>query len=74
VILHLFEDREGLAAAFEMDETIGELPGMDGCGIFRAARVEAIERADRVRPQAPGVWRAVPAQHRGGELDQREGR
>ena len=74
VILHLFEDREGLAAAFEMDETIGELPGMEGCGIFRAARVEAIERADRARPQAPDMWRAVPARHREGELDQREGR
>jgi hypothetical protein len=61
VVLHLFEDREGTAAALEMDETMGGLPGMDGCGIFRAARAEAIARADRVRPHAPGMWRAVPA-------------
>jgi len=74
VILHLFEDREGLAAALEMDETIGELPGMQGCGIFRAARVEAIGRADRVRPHAPGMWRAVPDRHRQGGLDRRERR
>lgn len=29
----------------EVDETIGALPGMHGCGIFRAARVESMERA-----------------------------
>jgi hypothetical protein len=61
VVLHLFDDPDGFAAAVEMDEAIGALPGMHGCGIFRAARVESIERADRVRPHAPGMWRAVPA-------------
>jgi hypothetical protein len=48
-------------AAFEMDRTIGELPGLGGCEIFRRARTQACDRADRIPVRAPGMWAAVPA-------------
>jgi hypothetical protein len=44
-----------------MDRTIGELPGMSGCEIFRRARTQAGERADRIPLRAPGMWAAVAA-------------
>ena len=61
VVVHLFGDVEGREAAFEMDRTIGELPGMSGCQIFRKARTQARERAARISAGAPGMWAAVPA-------------
>ncbi len=61
VVVELFGDREGREAAFEMDRTIGELPGMGGCEIFRRARTQARDRADRIPVRAPGMWAAVPA-------------
>jgi rubrerythrin len=61
VVLHLFGDDEGLAAAHEMDRTMAELPGLTRLRIFAGARQEALGRAKRVRPHAPGMWRAVPA-------------
>jgi rubrerythrin len=61
VVVELFGDREGREAAFEMDRTIGELPGMGGCEIFRRARTQARDRADRIPVGAPGMWAAVPA-------------
>jgi hypothetical protein len=61
VVVQLFGDDEGMQAAIEMDRTIGELPGMQGCEIFRRARVQAGGRADRIPAAAPGMWVAVPA-------------
>ncbi len=60
VVLHLFGDDDGLAAAVEMDETIAELPGLERSAIFRRARIGALARADRIRPNAPGMWRRMP--------------
>jgi rubrerythrin len=61
VVLHLFGDVEGGESALEMDRTIGELPGMNGCELFRRARTQARDRADRIPLRAPGMWAAVPA-------------
>jgi rubrerythrin len=61
VVLHLFDDEDGRAAAREMDATIGELPGMEGCGIFGRAGRRAAERRHRVSASATGMWRATPA-------------
>jgi rubrerythrin len=61
VVVRLFGDGEGREAASEMDRTIGELPGMAGCEIFRRARTQARDRADRIPARAPGMWTAVPA-------------
>jgi rubrerythrin len=61
VVLHLFGDQDGTAAALEMDRTMTELPGMRGMAIFADARRGALARADRVRSHAPGMWRAAPA-------------
>ena len=61
VVVELFGDGRGREAALEMDRTIGELPGMGGCEIFRRARTQAVERADRIPLRPPGLWAAVPA-------------
>ena len=61
VVLHLFGDPEGLDASHEMDRTLEELPGLAGAGIFAKAAREATVRKHRIRPSAPGMWRAVPA-------------
>ncbi|MEX2421444.1 MAG: hypothetical protein WD670_06445, partial [Actinomycetota bacterium] len=61
VVLHLFGDREGLDASREMDRTMEEFPGLAGAGIFARAAREATARGHRIRPSAPGMWRAVPA-------------
>jgi hypothetical protein len=61
VVVELFGDGDGRAGALEMDRTIGELPGMGGCEIFRRARTQARDRADGIRVRAPGMWGAVPA-------------
>ena len=61
VVMHLFGDGEGREAALDMDRTIGELPGMRGCEIFRRARLEARGRSERIPARAPGMWAAVPA-------------
>lgn len=57
VVVHLFGDEEGLAAAGDMDDTVGTLPGMHGIGIFSQARRAALERSDRIAQHAPGMWR-----------------
>jgi hypothetical protein len=44
VIAHLFGGEEGRAMAAEMDATLGELPGLKGIAICRAARREALSR------------------------------
>jgi rubrerythrin len=59
VVTHLFGDAEGLAAAREMDRTLGDLPGMAGCDIFLRAGRRASAR--RVPATAPGMWRSTPA-------------
>jgi rubrerythrin len=61
VVLHLFGDRDGLAAAAEMDRTIEELPGMAGTGIFMRSAREAATRRNRISRSAPGMWRATPS-------------
>jgi hypothetical protein len=61
VVVELFGDGGGREAVFEMDRTIGELPGMGGCEIFRRARTQARDRADRIPVRAPGMWAAAPA-------------
>jgi rubrerythrin len=61
VVVQLFGDAPGREAALEMDRTIGELPGMGGCEIFRRARTQAAERADRIPVRPHGMWVAVPA-------------
>ena len=60
VVVHLFGDEEGGSAALDMDRTMAELPGMEGCTIFRRARDEARGREDRIPARAPGMWTAVP--------------
>jgi rubrerythrin len=61
VVVHLFGDDDGLAAARQMDRTMAELPGLARLGIFAGARREALERGERILPHAPGMWRSVPA-------------
>ena len=61
VVVELFGDREGREAAFAMDRTMGELPGMGGCEIFRRAGAQVRDRADRIPVRAPGMWAAAPA-------------
>jgi rubrerythrin len=61
VVLELFGDEDGRAAALEMDRTMAELPGMGGCAIFLHARDEAQGRAAAIPGRAPGMWSAVPA-------------
>jgi rubrerythrin len=61
VVVELFGDGDGREAAFQMDRTIGELPGMGSCEIFRRARTQARERAHRIPVRPPGMWAAVPA-------------
>src|SRR6185436_17005121 len=41
VVIALSGDGDGREAAFDMDRTIGELPGMGECEIFRRARTQA---------------------------------
>jgi hypothetical protein len=43
-IAYLFDEDEGLAAAMEMDATIGELPGLRGLHVCTAARKAAMRR------------------------------
>jgi rubrerythrin len=61
VVVDLFGDDDGLAAAREMDRTMADLPGLARLRIFDGARRQALERADRIRPHALGMWRTVPA-------------
>jgi rubrerythrin len=61
VVIALFGDSDGREAALEMDRTIGDLPGMGGCEIFRRARTQARDRAGGIPVRAPGMWAAVPA-------------
>ena len=61
VVVHLFGDDDGAAAAREMDRTMAELPGLARLRIFDGARRQALGRAERIRPHALGMWRAVPA-------------
>ena len=61
VVVHLFGDDGGATAAREMDRTLAELPGLARLRIFDRARRQALERAERIRPHAPDMWRAVPA-------------
>jgi rubrerythrin len=61
VVVHLFGDDGGATAAREMDRTFAELPGLARLRIFDGARRQALERAERIRPHALGMWRAVPA-------------
>lgn len=61
VVIHLFGDDGGATAAREMDRTLAELPGLARLRIFDGARRQALERAERIRPHAPGMWLAVPA-------------
>jgi rubrerythrin len=61
VVLHLFGDRDGLAAAADMDRTVEELPGMAGAGIFLRAAREAAMRKASIPRSAPGMWRATPS-------------
>ena len=44
VVVSLFGDRSGLAAAREMDATIGQLPGFAGSRILERALAEAMQR------------------------------
>ena len=60
IVVKLFGDEDGVQAAKEMDETIDELPGMRGAGIFRRARNEAIARADAIHAHPPGMWAVRP--------------
>ena len=53
-ILHLWGGEAGMAAAAELDATIAELPGFEGCSIYRRALREAMSRA-HVRPERPRV-------------------
>jgi rubrerythrin len=62
VVVHLFGDRDGKAATREMDATMAELPGMQGCDIFVRAGREAASRADRLPLTAPGMWRSTPSE------------
>jgi len=61
VVLTLFGDEDGLEAADGMDRVMSELPGFEGCNIFRMSKDEADGRRDRIRAHPPGMWRAVPA-------------
>ena len=61
VVVHLFGDDGGATATREMDRTLAELPGLARLRIFDRARRQALERAERIRPHAPDMWRAVPA-------------
>lgn len=45
VVVHLFGDEEGHRVAWEMDEILGDLPGLHGIRIFRQALRETLERA-----------------------------
>ena len=47
VIAYLFGGNDGLAAAKEIDATIGELPGLQGIRIAQHARDEAVRRLGR---------------------------
>lgn len=58
VVLHLFGDDDGLAAAKDMDRTVDGLPGLFGLRLFERARAAAISRAGG---RAPGGRREVPA-------------
>ena len=60
VVLHLFGDAAGLAAAAEMDGTMAELPGFRDCRIFRRARRDAFGRAAAIHAHARGMWRDQP--------------
>jgi hypothetical protein len=56
VVAYLFGDLEGLAAATELDATIGELPGLQGLHIYREALAHAVRRAQltqRMRVTTP---------------------
>lgn len=61
IVRHLFGDEDGRAAADEMDRTMAELPGLEGCRFFARAGREAAARASTVTTSAPGMWRATPA-------------
>jgi rubrerythrin len=50
VATYLFGDRDGHAAAAELDATIGELPGLGGLHIYRNALAHAVRRARLSQP------------------------
>ncbi|MGH2556514.1 MAG: ferritin-like domain-containing protein, partial [Actinomycetota bacterium] len=50
VATYLFGDRDGHAAAAELDATIGELPGLGGLHIYRNALAHAVRRAGLSQP------------------------
>jgi hypothetical protein len=56
-VAYVFGDREGWEAAREMDQTIGELPGLGGIRIIREAIREAVHR---VGPTVEQVRMATP--------------
>ncbi len=47
VVLHLFGDEEGAAAAAGMDTKVHSLPGLDGLWLFQRARQRALSRTRR---------------------------
>jgi rubrerythrin len=57
LVVHLFGDQEGHRVAREMDEILGDLPGLEGIRIFRQALRETLERAgphaERLRISTP---------------------
>ena len=59
VVVSLFGDEEGLAAAREMDATISELPGFAGTHILERALGEALDRVGAAGGHRPGN-QAVP--------------
>jgi rubrerythrin len=52
VVLTLFGDADGLAAAKEMDRTMSELPGLHGLTIFQNARKDAFRRRSAAERRA----------------------
>jgi len=52
VVLHLFGDDDGLAAARAMDAKVHSLPGLDGLHLFERARQRAGQR-ERSRTRSP---------------------
>jgi hypothetical protein len=61
VIAHLFDGDEGLAAAREMDATMGELPGLHGIRIAVDARAEALRRMGAARSRTEHVTTPLAA-------------
>lgn len=60
VVLHLFGDEDGRAAARAMDATVDGLPGQAGLGLFGRARARALSRAGGAVPAARPAAPAAP--------------